>query len=722
MNDPVGAFQEIQDNFLLYIKTAFGTQFPGVEAERERLLRQDKVFSQEPWIEPLPRYVTEKPVAQLTPEDAPGLTDAALADFKTLAACGLVGDYDLYQHQLAMLRRALAGKNAVVTAGTGSGKTESFLLPLFAYLAQESLTWSAPKPAPSQLNDWWRNEAWQTQCKEAKQSCRVPQRAHETRQPAVRALILYPMNALVEDQLTRLRRALDSPEARAWLAKHRPGQRIYFGRYNGTTPVPGHEYQADSDKPDVDRIARLISEMKKLEAAARAAEKQKNKADVRYFFPRPDGAEMRSRWDMQDAPPDILITNYSMLSIMLMREEDQRIFEQTKEWLKQEGSVFHLIVDELHLYRGTAGTEVAYLLRLLLNRLGLKPGDPKLRILGSSASLEPTDPESLKFLEDFFGVPWHPEQIVPVALEPLPPLGSIPPLAPAPFIALAQAWTSGDEQRTSAAYRQIAASLTPKAVSANATDDSLRTMCSAFEAEPNGVRVRLLNACSDQGATRAVALSQLAQRLFGEGVEKEQARQACQGFLIARGLCDVAGGKSSLPSLRLHWFFRNIEGLWDCTRPNCQCRAEEQSPARTVGKLFDKAQILCGAAGLQHRVLEMLYCEQCGTVFWGGSRLVLPDDTGWELLNTDPDIEGIPDRQLARFVERRTFREYAVFWPVGAAKLHKDASGNWNQQALAEETKTEARWMPAALDTFSGRVALGPPKAGAPDGRWAAKG
>src|SRR5262249_44628775 len=149
-------------------------------------------------------------------------------------------------------------------------------------------------------------------------------------------LILYPMNALVEDQLTRLRRALDSPIARAWFDEHRPGNRIYFGRYNGSTPVPGHEYQADGDKPDTDRISRLVGEMKKLEASARAAERHgcaQNKPDIRFFFPRLDGAEMRSRWDMQDAPPDILITNYSMLSIMLMREEDHPIFEQTKEWL-----------------------------------------------------------------------------------------------------------------------------------------------------------------------------------------------------------------------------------------------------------------------------------------------------------------------------------------------------------------------------------------------------
>ena len=74
-----------------------------------------------------------------------------------------------------------------------------------------------------------------------------------------------------------------------------------------------------------------------------------------------DGAEMRSRWDMQAAPPDILITNYSMLNVMLMRERDDSFFEQTRAWIAQDPShIFHMVVDELHLYRGTQVTEVAY--------------------------------------------------------------------------------------------------------------------------------------------------------------------------------------------------------------------------------------------------------------------------------------------------------------------------------------------------------------------------
>ena len=187
------------------------------------------------------------------------------------------------------------------------------------------------------------------------------------------------MNALVEDQLTRLRRALDSDEARHWCSEHTNGNRIYFGRYTGNTPVPGHEQnlRGNPDRRRIERLARELTDLDRgaMAAAEHAAQKEAEATteeereaahDIIYFFPRLDGAEMRSRWDMQQSPPDILITNYSMLSIMLMREADSSIFEQTRQWLEQPGNVFHLIIDELHLYRGTSGTEVAYLLRLLL--------------------------------------------------------------------------------------------------------------------------------------------------------------------------------------------------------------------------------------------------------------------------------------------------------------------------------------------------------------------
>jgi DEAD/DEAH box helicase domain-containing protein len=262
MDDPIGAFEKIRDSVLLYLKTAFATQYPSVEMERERLLRTPRTFYQEPWIEPLARYLAARPISNLTAEDTPGLDEETRQEFASLARCGLVGDYRLFSHQLEMLRRALGGESVVVTAGTGSGKTESFLLPLFAYLVKESRAWPAAGARDRYVGDWWRNTDWQAQCVGRQgqliRSLRIPQRAHESRPAALRALVVYPMNALVEDQLTRLRRALDSPESRQWFAARRGDNRFYFGRYNSSTPIPGYEFK-ENGRPNRDKIDKRMA-------------------------------------------------------------------------------------------------------------------------------------------------------------------------------------------------------------------------------------------------------------------------------------------------------------------------------------------------------------------------------------------------------------------------------------------------------------------------------
>lgn len=694
MKDPIGAFEKLRDNLILYVKTAFGTQFPEIEKERERRLRQPGVFYQEPWIEPLPRYQKSgKTISHLQLSDVPGLDKSVLHDFKEIASCGLVGDYELYTHQIEMLYKGLAGRNAVVTAGTGSGKTESFLLPLFAYLAKESKNWQASEALHPHINDWWNNKEWQNECnplvnkrRSFKRSYRVSQRSHEKRDAAVRALILYPMNALVEDQLTRLRRALDSDEAREWFQKNRNGNKIYFGRYNGVTPVPGHEH-TENGKPNGKKITELLNEMQQIQKSVQAAEEHFNKTgekDVTLFFPRLDGTEMRCRWDMQDAPPDILITNYSMLSIMLMRDIDTSIFDKTRQWLNKEGSIFHLIIDELHLYRGTAGTEVAYLIRLLLQRLGLYPGHPKLRIFASSASLEADDPESLKFLSDFFGIEWHSEQIIPGHSEPIPTVSGQKFLESKPFIALAKS---------------------PEDV--NLLNYSWQFLLS----ESSTFGARMLNACKQDDTIRAVPITHFAEGIFGKNLDKENLNLAVKGLLIARGLSE----DKSLESFRfrLHWFFRNIDGLWACTQPNYDCHEDERSKNRSVGRLFVENPPIVHAG---FRVLEMLLCEQCGTVFYGGNRLELEHNEGWELLPTEPDIEGIPDRQIGNFLERRTYREYAIFYP--STDIHEDAKKTWKQPSRGGVSKEDALWNKACLDTRSGRVKLEKPDLDVPSVQW----
>jgi len=677
MKDPIGAFDSIRDNFILYLKTAFGTRFPSIEAEREELLRQPRVLCQEPWIEPLPIFQdSKKTVQDLTKEDIPGLSDQEIADFKSLVSCGLFGNHKLYKHQMEMLKNALEGRNCVVTAGTGSGKTEAFILPLFAYLARESSGWEAPDTPDPRVNNWWNDSQWQDSCHDERnwiqRSYRVSQRGHERREAAVRALIIYPMNALVEDQLTRLRKALDSEDAREWFQHNRQENRIYFGRYNGSTPVPGDEFNKPDRRgvrrPNRKKVDALTNALKTMDRDAHEVEqyaRQTGDPDTVFFFPRLDGAEMRSRWDMQDSPPDILITNFSMLSIMLMREADDPIFEKTRQWLEGgEDRVFHLIIDELHLYRGTAGAEVAYLLRLLLLRLGLTPDHSQLRILGSSASLDPDSSKSREFLHDFFGAPEDSFEIIQGHQTPLAAAAGPAFLQPEPFTPLGHA----APDFTDDVCQQAASSLGYQG------DATSGVLALKEQMESDEMSARMRKACECEGIARAVPLDYFAKRLFGETVPEENRRKAVRGVLAARSICDTPGHPSSLP-------------------------AEDGRP---VGKLYPSSRIVTKEG---HRVLELLYCEHCGAVYLGGTRLEL-NDGDMEMLTSDPDIEGIPDRQAARFVERRTYKEFAVFWPAGNLQLHEGAAKKWKQPNRSGSARETAEWTAASLDTRSGRVVL----------------
>ena len=106
MNDPVGAFERIRDNFLLYVKTAFQTQFTSVEEEREALLKRtapdNRRILPRPSMEPSHVTRTDKRITELEPQNVPNLTGRNLSDFKSFAAQGLVGNYPLFSHQIEM--------------------------------------------------------------------------------------------------------------------------------------------------------------------------------------------------------------------------------------------------------------------------------------------------------------------------------------------------------------------------------------------------------------------------------------------------------------------------------------------------------------------------------------------------------------------------------------------------------------------------------------------
>ena len=108
---------------------------------------------------------------------------------------------------------------------------------------------------------------------------------------------------------------------------------------------------------------------------------------------------------MQVAPPDLLVTNYSMLEYMLMRPIERPIFDQTRDWLEQNPSEkFLIVLDEAHLYRGAAGAEVGLLLRRLRDRLNIPP--ERFQVICATASFKDADYAPL-FGAQLTGVPAH---------------------------------------------------------------------------------------------------------------------------------------------------------------------------------------------------------------------------------------------------------------------------------------------------------------------------
>ena len=292
--------QQIEERYRQYLRTTFYFKDPGLRASFEEAL-QSGVLSKGPYLEATPvfkRGLTAQVVFQrllgLQPER--GFLQA------------LQGERPLYRHQEESILGVFEQRNVIVATGTGSGKTESFLYPILLHLYQEF---------------------------QAGGLC-----------PGVRALVLYPMNALANDQRERL------GEICKRLADENSSFGFTFGQYIGETP----DDKTDSPRHAGDHIANRL----------------------------PGDLVLRS--EMRSTPPHILLTNYSMLEFLLLRPDDSPLFDNglAKWWT-------FLVLDEAHQYRGAKGIEMAMLLRRLKQRLREGGREKPFRCLATSATLVSVD-------------------------------------------------------------------------------------------------------------------------------------------------------------------------------------------------------------------------------------------------------------------------------------------------------------------------------------------
>jgi hypothetical protein len=541
-------------------------------------------------------------------------------------------------HQCTALTDFLGNTRAdlVVATGTGSGKTESFLMPIVGALAIEN----AERPASAAV-------------------------------PGFRALLLYPMNALVNDQVARIRRLIGSDEVNRIIrgSRKRP---IRFGSYTGRTPYPG----VRSGTKDATHIAPLFDEFfSKLEASPedkaklesigrwpskdligfygenaigeRTIARGKSKGQLapapnwnQRLKTQPGDRELMTRDEMQRECPDILVTNYSMLEYMLMRPIERTIFEQTAKWLNSDKSNELIVVlDEAHMYRGAGGAEVALLIRRLVARLGVSRS--RVRFILTSASLgsgEKAKKEIKAFATDLTGASeGHEFVVVTGKLEERPE-----PVA-----------LSVDEARILAGFDQSA--LSSYAVRPEAASIAVADLCGSFgwERAPSetvalrdylfsrlwtfGPAQRLISLASG----RAVSLAELTAEIFPD-CASAQAQTALDSLLA---LCAFArrrkDGRPLLPA-RLHLFFRGLPGLYACIDPQCSERLANSTPT-ILGSFHTKPTLACSCKN-HGRVFEYLTHRDCGASFIRGWV-----DSKKNFIWHEPDRSLTPDSQRSLY-------------------------------------------------------------------------
>lgn len=570
-------FDGMKGTFHRYLEAQYHIWNEGLIDGRNGLLEAEGVTFQEPRIEATPFYVTGPTYAQMQ------IPAAARAVLELAARQPGTGIPDRpYKHQAESLAAFLGrGEEVIVATGTGSGKTECFLMPILGSLAVES----AERP-----NSWLR--------------------------PGCRALLLYPMNALVNDQLSRLRRLLGQGEVAEHIRGVRPG-RATFGMYTSRTPYAG----VPNGARDQSRLRPLIQRAyldlpkearRRLEKEGKWPAKDLDGYVASSFATGPNDSEMLSRSEMQTRCPDLLVTNYSMLEYMLLRPIERSIFEQTAAWLAADKSnVFTVVLDEAHMYRGSGGAEVAYLLRRLHARLGV-PRD-RVKYILTSASLGKSEEAVIRmksFAADLSGLGSQGREFMLIKGEQQTKTGERP-ATTGEAVALAA-------YDITALHNSVA---NPAAAGKGfvALLHALGQKPSASQGDEAGLRQSVYEWLQSFGPAALIANLVTAQPRQLRAVAtlafpgSDKAAEAMEAVLALMSFAKEKDSGRVFAPVRSHVFFRGLAGIFACADSGCAARG---APKQAIlGKTYSAPMLRCTCGS---RVYEVLTHRDCGAAFVRG--------------------------------------------------------------------------------------------------------
>ncbi len=572
-----------------YIKSQYlGKSALLLQAIQDKLDKEGQLY-QKPYIESSPAYKSIKDGIQ-----AADLPEWLRVFFSSLTKENL-GVYSApFAHQIEALVNTNSGKDLFVSTGTGSGKTECFMWPMLAKLVTEARNTPA---------------SW--------------------KQRGVRTIIMYPMNALVSDQVGRLRRLVGDPDHkfvrifREITGSHM--RRPQFGMYTGRTPYPGPQPSTTQDR----QLEKTLERMTCLEKAGKAffqelvkQGKIPAKENMAAFLQRlheshhvPDDedAELITRFEMQQFCPDILITNYSMLEYMLLRPREQKIWEDTRRWLDTDhNNKLLFVIDEAHMYRGSSGGEVALLIRRLFHKLGIQRD--RVQFILTTASMPDASEEDRRAVREFA------KSLTAANTYDFCYLtgerGTIHSgkSYEIPFLKFKNCTTE-----------QIEAMDAERLQTINSFWEGVPDSCTPFsslEAAYEWMYDHLIEYLPFQKLFllcrgNAVSLHELSASIFPEW-EEDAALRAVSVLLAIAPLAKNSKGNVLFPA-RMHMLFRGIKGVYACANEHCPNSHSDEN--LTLGEIFlSDGNLVCPHCGSV--VYELYNDRRCGTLFYKGYILV----------------------------------------------------------------------------------------------------
>jgi len=604
--------EKLDNDLQRYLESTYHLHHPRLLKERRALMNEGET-STEPWVEATPTYISGNRLRNL------GLPEPVVDLLKDLEDDDLDIFDPPYKHQADALQSFFNDKDdLIVSTGTGSGKTEIFLYSILGQLAQES------------------------------------ERGNTSEQRGIRTLILYPMNALVADQLSRMR-LLFGDEAGASTIENRMGRRVQFGMYTSRTPYHG-EYNVDKNdrrvKPVIKRYVELEEQKPELyrELKSKGRIPAKDLRGFRNFNPpskdqkfqtQPGDRELFTRQEMHSpnehgGTPDILITNYSMLEYMLLRPIEQPLFQDTREWLQaDEENELNIVLDEAHLYRGAQGAEVALLLSRLLQNLQVSRD--RVRFILTSATMGQNVEEAAP---DFAAqlTTGEPEEFAVIqGRQRTYDGGSASDARTAELLK-----RIGYQLEDRSKIRNLASERGWDELTADSIEETRAYLAEQLETDP------LFREAHSHLREDPLPLTDLAEELFND-VDPDLAREATGNLLY---LCTEArqGEDQALLPTRLHMFLKGLPAQYACVNPECSGRRVTEGE-NLLGRIYANPHTTCPECG--SRVFELISHRTCGAAYLRAYRR--SDDAGEHtFLWTNPENSSDLDELHLLVEEPRT--------------------------------------------------------------------